>query len=183
MIKLVHSEIQLQHVDIIVNAANKELLWEDETVNGMIHIHGGPELTKECKEWVKKYGEVRTAGLGITKGHNLPCNFVIHTVGPVYPCNELAPIQLEGTYINSLAYASNVSLVRINGERPKSIAFPAISTGAFRFPFEQATQIQISSLLRHKDKFDEIRLVYHTYEQFQKATDIYLELTQDDYKR
>jgi O-acetyl-ADP-ribose deacetylase (regulator of RNase III) len=168
MIKFVHGDIAEQEVDIIVNAANKDLLWEDKTVNGAIHLGGGPELTKECTEFVEKYGEVATTSFAVTAGHNLPCKHVIHALGPVYPCNECAAFELEETYHHILGHVTCDDYFW----DVKSIAFPAISTGVFGFPFEEATKIQLEVCNRYITDLDEIRLVYYTKEMFDTAVHV-----------
>ncbi len=152
-----------------MNAANEELLWEDKTVNGMIHVGGGPELTEACTAWVEKYGKVRTSDYAVTLGFNLPCRYVIHTVGPVYPCNRGAERELFNTYENVLVAATSPTFLY-------SIALPAISTGVFSYPFADATRIQILMAMKYEDRFSEIRLVYYTDEDLATAQHIYTNL-------
>jgi O-acetyl-ADP-ribose deacetylase (regulator of RNase III) len=172
MISLIKGNIAEQEVTFIVNAANEELLWEDKTVNGMIHLGGGPELTKACEDWVKKYGKVKTSHWAVTFGFNLPCDYVIHTVGPVYPCNPNAERELENTYENVLSAAVAPTFLH-------SIAIPAISTGVFRYPFADATEIQVRTAKRYVDRFSEIRLVYYTDQDLSVARSIYEDCTYD----
>lgn len=176
MVTLLKGNIEEQRVDFIVNAANEELLWEDKTVNGAIHLGGGQELTDTCAEWVKNWGKVEVSEFAITPGYNLPCKSVIHTVGPVYPCNRNAASELERTYRNVLSWADHQDVLNAYGftenEGRISIAIPAISTGVFSYPFREATEIQLRVAHSFRRSLD-IRLVYYTDEQLEIAEAIY----------
>ncbi len=139
------TEILLQKGDItklqsdaIVNAANSSLMGGGG-VDGAIHKAGGPAILAECMEIRKKQGGCETGEAVITNAGNLPCKKVIHTVGPVFQDgkqNEEA--LLANCYTNSLKLAVE------NGLR--SVAFPNISTGVYRFPKPQAAQIAVSTV-------------------------------------
>jgi O-acetyl-ADP-ribose deacetylase (regulator of RNase III) len=141
-------DITKLEVDAIVNAADEALLGGGG-VDGAIHSAAGPALLKECKS----IGGCLAGEAKITKGYNLPARFVIHTVGPIYGHaggreNKL----LESCYVSCL------KLARENGI--KSIAFCAISTGAYGYPKEEAAKIAVKTVKSytkdHPDAFEEV---------------------------
>lgn len=128
-------DIPLLEVDAIVNAANNSLMGGGG-VDGAIHRAGGPQILEQCMAIRKRQGGCPTGEAVITTGGNLKAKFVIHTVGPVWSGNnEQEELLLANAYRNSLALAS-ANLV-------KSIAFPNISTGVYRFPKRRAAEIAI----------------------------------------
>jgi O-acetyl-ADP-ribose deacetylase len=125
-IELIKGDITVIKADAIVNAANKTLLGGGG-VDGAIHRAAGPKLLAECAA----LGGCPTGQAKITKGYNLPAEFVIHAVGPVWSGGKAGEKELlAGCYRNCLLLAQKHAL--------KNIAFPAISTGAYRFPIELA---------------------------------------------
>jgi O-acetyl-ADP-ribose deacetylase (regulator of RNase III) len=132
-IKLVCGDIAKQDADAIVNAANTTLLGGGG-VDGAIHRAAGPELVVECRTLCGcRPGEAK-----ITRGYRLPARFVIHTVGPVWRGGKHSePETLANCYRNSLQVALE--------NRIKTIAFPAISCGAYGYPLEEAAQIALQT--------------------------------------
>ncbi len=165
---VVVGDITSLDVDAIVNAANATLLGGGG-VDGAIHRIGGPAILAACREIRRtQYPQgLPTGEAVITTGGNLPARHVIHTVGPIYGRHDGQEAQLlKACYQNSLTLASQHGLT--------SIAFPAISTGAFGYPQPEAAQLAseiIKSYVLTDDQIREVRLVF-----FQESSaEIFLE--------
>ncbi|MCI3939391.1 O-acetyl-ADP-ribose deacetylase [Chryseobacterium aahli] len=134
-IELIKAEITKINTDAIVNAANSSLLGGGG-VDGAIHRAGGSQVLDECKEIRNRQGKCKTGEAVKTTAGNLPAKYVIHTVGPIWNNDEEKCSQLlANCYRNSLKLAESLDV--------KTIAFPDISTGVYRFPKELAAKIAI----------------------------------------
>jgi O-acetyl-ADP-ribose deacetylase (regulator of RNase III) len=150
----------------IVNAANPTLLG-GEGVDGMIHWAAGEGLLKECRGLGRcPAGEAR-----ITRGYNLPCRHVIHTVGPVYSLDgDNAPSLLASCYNSCLKLASEHGL--------DTIAFPAISCGSYGYPIDKACRIAIdtvSDFLGSDETVRKVIFVLYRTEQYEKYMEYFAE--------
>ena len=146
-IEVVFGDITKLDVDAIVNAANKTLLGGGG-VDGAIHRAAGRELLKECKV----LNGCETGQSKITKGYNLSCQYVIHTVGPVWNGGKYGEEELlRSCYLTALNLAKEYGL--------KTIAFPAISCGIYHFPIDKACKIAVDTVkefILNNDCFDKI---------------------------
>jgi O-acetyl-ADP-ribose deacetylase (regulator of RNase III) len=149
-IEILQGDITNLEVDAIVNAANTTLLGGGG-VDGAIHRAAGPELLAECR----RLGGCRPGEAKITRGYRLPARFVIHTVGPVWRGGKHDEARtLANCYGNSLQLAVESKI--------RTIAFPAISCGAYGYPIEEAAQIALKTtgeFVANDDKIDKVMFV------------------------
>jgi O-acetyl-ADP-ribose deacetylase len=166
-IELTRGDITEQDVDAIVNAANKSLMGGGG-VDGAIHRRGGIGLLQACKKVRStEYPEGLPTGKAVaTTGGNLKARWVIHTVGPVYQQSEHPEAELRNCHLSSLQVADKIGA--------KSVAFPAISTGAFGFPVEQAAEVSVRTVQSAATRVEVVRFVLYdekTYQVFKRIVE------------
>ena len=145
-IEVAKGDITEQTTDAIVNAANAELT-NGSGVNGAIHRAAGPELAEALGE----IGSCHTGNAVITPGFNLPCQYIIHAVGPIWHGGSIGEeALLAGCYRSSLNLAAQYGL--------KSVSFPSISTGIFGYPPHLATAVAVKTIGNHA-QLELVRLV------------------------
>ncbi|MBQ5588693.1 MAG: O-acetyl-ADP-ribose deacetylase [Anaerotignum sp.] len=146
-LSIVKGDIVKMKTDAIVNAANTSLLGGGG-VDGAIHRAAGPELLAECET----LNGCRTGEAKITKGYKLKAKYVIHTPGPIWRGGKWGEADLLAN-----CYKNCLALAKENGV--KTIAFPSISTGVYRFPVEQAAKIAVGEILNGLNNDDAIEQV------------------------
>jgi O-acetyl-ADP-ribose deacetylase (regulator of RNase III) len=159
ILHVVKADITTLQVEAIVNAANTSLLGGGG-VDGAIHRAAGPDLLEECKT----LNGCKTGEAKITGGYNLPAKFVIHAVGPVWNGGDNNERELlQNAYDNSLKVAAENNV--------RSIAFPNISTGVYRFPKHEAAAIAVGAVKEfisiHPEVLDEVLFVCFDDENFE----------------
>ena len=164
-IVLVEGDLTTQEVDAIVNAANSTLLGGGG-VDGAIHRAGGPSILAECREIRRTtFPEGLPTGRAVaTGGGNLPARWVIHTVGPVYAASADPSGELASCHTESLRVADELGA--------RTVAFPAISTGAFGYPVREAAGVAIAAVRGAETEVEEVRFVLfgrEAFEAFERA--------------
>ncbi|MEQ4714832.1 O-acetyl-ADP-ribose deacetylase [Nonomuraea sp. B19D2] len=151
-ITLVRGDITEQRVDAVVNAANSSLMGGGG-VDGAIHRRGGPEILEECRKLrASHYGKGLPTGQAVaTTAGRLPARWVIHTVGPVHSRSEDRAELLASCYRESLRVADSLGA--------KSVAFPAISTGLYGWPMDDAARIALDAVRQADTSVADVRFV------------------------
>jgi O-acetyl-ADP-ribose deacetylase (regulator of RNase III) len=168
IISLIQDDITHQATDAIVNAANSTLMGGGG-VDGAIHRAGGPTILQQCKEIIAKIEKLPPGQAVVISAGNLKSKFVIHTVGPVwYGGSKDKPALLASAYRESLKLADEMGV--------RSISFPSISTGAYRYPLDQAARIAIETVdefaKNEAQSLNEVVFVLYddrTYSAYEKA--------------
>ncbi len=164
-ISLVQGDITRQSADAIVNAANSSLLGGGG-VDGAIHRRGGPEILAECRALrASRYGRELPTGQAVaTTAGRLDARWVIHTVGPVHSATEDRSPLLVSCYRESLRVAGELGA--------RTVAFPAISTGVYRWPLDDAARLAVETVRTTDTSVEEITFVLfdeRAYEAFAAA--------------
>ncbi|MGW2237132.1 O-acetyl-ADP-ribose deacetylase [Streptomyces sp. NPDC001759] len=166
-ITLIRGDITQQSVDAVVNAANSSLLGGGG-VDGAIHRRGGPEILQECRRLrASHYGKGLPTGRAVaTTAGRLDARWVIHTVGPVWSATEDRSDLLASCYRESLRVADELGAA--------TVAFPAISTGVYRWPMDDAARIAVETVRGTPTAVEEVRFVLFddaAYETFARRLD------------
>jgi O-acetyl-ADP-ribose deacetylase len=164
-IALVQGDITGQDVDAVVNAANSKLMGGGG-VDGAIHRRGGPAILEECRRIrAERYPDGLPTGQAVaTTAGDLPARWVIHTVGPVYAKREGRSGLLASCHVESLRVADELGA--------RTVAFPAISTGVYGYPVEEAAPVAVRAVLGAETDVAEVRFVLFdraTHDAFQEA--------------
>jgi O-acetyl-ADP-ribose deacetylase (regulator of RNase III) len=159
-IEIIKGDITTLDVDAIVNAANSSLLGGGG-VDGAIHMAAGPRLLEECKT----LGGCETGDAKITNGYELKARYVIHTVGPIWDGGD----QNENMLLES-CYAKSIFLAYKHGIR--TIAFPAISTGIYGFPFDKASRIAYRTVKKNAQNLEKVIFVLFSEQDYELFTAI-----------
>ena len=153
-IELVKGDITEQEVDAVVNAANSSLLGGGG-VDGAIHRAGGPTILEECRRLRKeRFPDGLPTGQAVaTTAGDLPARWVIHTVGPTYSRFEDRSDLLRSCFTRSLEVADELGA--------KSVAFPAVATGVYRYPLDEAATIALEAVASAKTGVETVRFVLY----------------------
>ena len=173
---LKRGDITVEQVDAVVNAASSRMRGGGG-VDGAIHRAGGPEVLAECRRVVPDGSELPAGEAVLAGAGKLPARALIHTVGPIWSGGEAGEKRLLAScYERSLNLAARAGL--------RSLAFPAVSTGVYGYPFEEAAELSLSEVIdfcrSHPEELDEIRLVYHSEEDLRRAEEALVRLLAAD---
>jgi O-acetyl-ADP-ribose deacetylase (regulator of RNase III) len=171
---LLQGDITAQEIEAVVNAANSSLMGGGG-VDGAIHRAGGPAILEECKRIVSQIGSLPAGEAVITMGGRLHAKHVIHTVGPIWRDGKKdEPKLLESAYRNSLSLAAAQGI--------QSVAFPSISTGAYRFPIDRAARIALATVIEflRGHSLEEVRFVLFSRDDYETYAGILQELLADN---
>lgn len=159
-ITVVRGDITEQQVDAVVNAANSKLLGGGG-VDGAIHRRGGPAILEECRRIrAERFPDGLPPGQAVaTTAGDLPARWVIHTVGPVYAKSEDRSGLLASCHVESLRVADELGA--------RTVAFPAISTGVYGYPVEEAAAVAVTAVRTADTDVDEVRFVLFDREAYQ----------------
>ncbi|NLA35119.1 MAG: macro domain-containing protein [Actinobacteria bacterium] len=169
IVRALIGDLTTQDVDAIVNAAKPQLSGGGG-VDGAIHLAAGPSVLAECRAWVADHGNLPPGEAMITGGGDLIARHVIHTVGPVFDEAHAAEHDrtLASAYRNSLQLAADRGL--------RSVAFPNISCGVYRFPLERAARVARGAveawIAANPDALDEVRFVCFNQPTFARYEDL-----------
>jgi O-acetyl-ADP-ribose deacetylase (regulator of RNase III) len=152
IVEIIQGDITREAVDAIVNAANSSLLGGGG-VDGAIHRRGGPAILEACELLRRdRYPKGLPTGHAVsTPAGSLRARWVIHTVGPVYASSPDPEAELEACHVASLAVADEVGA--------RSVGFPAISTGVYGYPMEEAAHIAVRAVVSARTKVERVRFV------------------------
>ncbi|MBN1230646.1 MAG: macro domain-containing protein [Anaerolineales bacterium] len=171
LFQLVIGDITIEQVDGIVNAANEHLI-HGGGIAAVIEKVGGEVIRKESQAWIQRNGPITHAKPAFTNSGNLPCKYVIHAVGPVWGSGD------EDSKLNDAIWGS----LRLGDRlRLKSIAFPAISTGIFRFPPRRAAGVIYTAIENYchesiNKSIEHIRMVIYTQPNIQDFQEVWDEM-------
>ena len=152
IVEIVQGDITEEQTDAIVNAANSSL-FGGGGVDGAIHDAAGPTLLEECRRIrTERYREGLPTGHAVaTRGGSLRARWVIHTVGPIYSRSANPPGELAACHVASLAVADEIGA--------RSVAFPAISTGVFGYPLDEAARVALEAVRSARTSVERVRFV------------------------
>jgi O-acetyl-ADP-ribose deacetylase len=155
-IELMKGDITKLEIEAIVNAANSSLMGGGG-VDGAIHKAGGPRIHEECERLVHKMGGCPPGEAVITSAGDMPSKYVIHTVGPIWKNGKInEEAILANCYRNTLELAHDFGI--------RSVAFPNISTGAYRFPKELAATIALRTVIENFDKCNMQKVIFISFD-------------------